>query len=553
MMDGHGRRRAGTTALGLITALLVLAGTACSGAKTTEANGPTQTTQPAPNGVGGMTFGPPDGAVTDGGKLTYGIDAEPEGLDPTKFAFSQAGHAVASAVFDPLATVDDKGNYKPYLATAIDHSSDNKTWTFTLPDGVAFHDGSKLDAAAVVTVMSAHQASPITGPALNGVLTSVEAKDPTHVVFNLKKAAFAFPLLLTTQAGYIVAPAMLTNPEGAKKPVGSGAFVFDSHEDGKVWRLKKNPTYWNKGLPHLDTIEFQPVADNLERATKLSNGDLDVIQILGGAPMIELRNSTTYKRVENLNGDKTFLMLNTTKPPFDKLSARQALAHATDASAYRKEVSADTAKEITSPYGVGQPGYLQDNGYPKYDVAEAKRLTKQYETEAGAPLEFEFLAVDDTQNAKMSQLFQEQFAAVGMKVTVKQLPQINLLAQVAVGNYQLSQFRLFAAPNPDADVHFYRGSSVVTPGISINFPRYVNPEVDAAIDAAVASGDNTVRAQNYEKVSKIFAEQVPFVWLGQTTWMLAANPKVNGIYEAANGTIATIGAKTWIANLSISR
>ena len=537
-----------------VGAALLLLGGACSKSGTTESQGGAGVTTTVPiNGVGGMTFGPPDGPVTEGGKLTYGIDAEPEGLDPTRFAFSQAGHAVASAVFDPLATLDENGNAKPYLATTIDHSDDNKTWAFTLPPGVKFHDGTALDAAAVVTVMKGHQASPITGPALNGVLDTVEAKDATHVVFHLKKPAFAFPLLLTTQAGYIVAPSMLTDPEGAKKPVGSGAFVFDSHEDGKVWRLKKNPTYWNKGLPHLDTIEFQPVADNLERATKLSNGDLDVIQTLGGAPMIELRSSTKYKRVENQNGDKVFLMLNTTKPPFDKLTARKALAYATDASAYRREVSANTAKEVTSPYSNGQPGYLPDDGFPKYNVDEAKKLTKQYETESGGPLEFEFLAVDDTQNAKMSQLFQEQFAAVGMKVTVKQLPQINLLAQVAVGNYQLSQFRLFASPNPDADVHFYRGSSVVTPGISINFPRYVNPEVDAAIDAAVASGDNAVRAQNYEKVAKIFAEQVPFVWLGQSTWMLAANPKVNGIYEAANGTIATIGAKTWIANLSISR
>src|SRR4051794_14554818 len=85
-------------------------GASCSKADQSTNNGDATTTAPKANSVGGMVQGPPDGPSIAGGKIKYGIDAEPEGLDPMHFAFSQAGHVVASAVFEPLATLDDKGN-----------------------------------------------------------------------------------------------------------------------------------------------------------------------------------------------------------------------------------------------------------------------------------------------------------------------------------------------------------------------------------------------------------------------------------------------------------
>lgn len=538
-------------ALAATMAMTVLAASCGGGSSSTSNNdaGPT-TTVPTVNKLGGIIAGPPDGQVTDGGKINYGIDAEPEGLDPTRYAFSQAGHAVASAVFEPLATLDENGQAIPYLATAFDHSPDYKQWTVTLPTGVKFHDGTALDADAVVQMMKAYQASAIVGAALNATVDSVDKTDATHVVFKLKVPQAAFPYILTTQAGYITAPAMLGNPELARKPIGTGPFVFDRHEVGKLWSFKKNPEYRQKGLPHLDSLDFQPISDPIERNRLLVSNDLDVIQTLGGPQILDLRQSE-YKRAENRYGDKAFLMLNTSKEPFDNVLARRAVAFATDSAKWRREVFADVPRAANSPYGPGQPGFLESNGFPTYNLDEAKKLVKQYETETGKPLAFTFTVADDNTNISFGQIFSAGFTEAGMKVTLEQKPQINLLAGAATGQYQLSQFRLFAQPNPDADTHFYRSASIAS--ISLNFPRYANPEVDAAINEATGTTDEATRKTAYEKISKIFAEQVPYVWLGQQTWMVAANPRVNGIYVAANGSIATVGAKTWIAGLSITR
>lgn len=536
----------GVAALAVVAVLLA----SCSSSKPTENVASSTTAAPSENSVGAVRTGPADTKPRSGGKVSYGILAEPEGLDPTRYAFSQDGHSVASAVFDPLATLDKDGNAIPYLATGFEPSADFKSWTIALPTGVTFHDDSPLNADAVIQDMEAYKSSAITGGTMNGIVSSITKKDDTHVTVNLKQAMRAFPLLLTTQVGYIPAPVMLNSTDLAKKPVGSGPFIFDSHVDGKSWSFKKNPNYRQKDLPHLDAIEFRPVPDDAERNKLLRDGDLDLINTISGPQILELRANPDLKIVENRHGDKAFLMMNTTTPPFNSLNARKAVAYATDSAKWRKDIHADVATPANSPFGPGQPGYLKDNGYPSYNLDEAKKAVAAYKSETGKDLEFSFLAVQDPQNAAVSQGFATQYGAAGMKVTVKQLPQINLLASVATGSYEMSQFRLWGAPNPDGETHFYSGASIV-PGISVNFPRYASPVVDEGIAEALSTPDAAKRTAAYERISKDLGANVPYIWLGQNDWVVAANARVNGIDGALNGSIATVGPKTWIQSLSV--
>ena len=126
--------RAKRNAIAAVVILALLAAGCSKSADSGGAGAPPPATAPAPNRVGGLVAGPADSpTTTDGGRVEFGIEAEPEGLDPTRYAFSSSGHTVASAVFDPLTTLDANGNGIPYLATAIDGSDQYKTWTITLP------------------------------------------------------------------------------------------------------------------------------------------------------------------------------------------------------------------------------------------------------------------------------------------------------------------------------------------------------------------------------------------------------------------------------------
>ena len=542
------------SALALATSLALLAVACRDTAPTTDA-APTPGSTPTLTAPSNSTVGPADGATpTDGGHLEFGMEAEPEGLDPLRYAFAASAHLVASAVYDPLTTLDANGKAVPYLATAVVSSDNFKTWTLTLPEGVAFSDGTALTSKVVADDLEAYRGSYVTKLAYQTV-TSVKATDVTHVVVQLKEPMVAFDALLATQGGYIFSPQMLTDANLTDKPVGTGPFILTAHTKDKVWSFKKNPNYWRKGLPHLDAIDFKPVPDNASRLSALNAGDLDVIVTVRPEQIQQIRADTDLKQVENPIGEEDFFLLNTQAAPFDQLVARQAVAYATDSARWRQDQMLGIEQPANGPFAPGQLGYVAEDGFPTFDLDKAKQLVKQYEAETGKAFEFTYVDQDDTYNQAEAQYFIDAFTKAGMKVTTQSFPQINLVANIATGHYQLGRFRLFSSPNPDTDANeFWRSSSVLPPpNVSLNWPRFVDPKVDVAIDDAMASTDQATRDRDYQTVTTEFAQNLPYIWLGRPDWIMAANAKVNGIYAAQNGTIQTVGAKTWLTDLWLSR
>ncbi len=557
----HPRRRQSNPSLmtAALVATAVLAAAACGGDEGSEGSegpGGTTSTTAAGQETGselGTTSGPPDGTDPQpGGSLVFAVEAEPEGLDPTRYAFSSSGHFVASAVIETLATLDAEGRAVPYLADSIDHDDAFTTWTITVPSGVTFHDGTDLTAQVVAQNLEAHRNSYITKAGLVSV-ESIEATSDTEVVVRLAKPFAAFDAALASQFGYVVAPAMLEDPARSLAPIGTGPFVFDDHVANESWTFTRNPDYRRGDRPYLERIEFRPIVDNTARQTELERGNVDVMITRVPEVITALRESE-FKQVENLSGEEDFLVLNTQAPPFDDLLARQAIVTGTDSGAWLDEVGGGIVQPANSLFAPGQPGYLADNGYPAYDLDRARELVEQYEAETGEPLAFTLKTQADTEILVESQLFERLWEEAGMEVTVEAIPQINLIAQIATASFEVGRFRLFGQPNVDVDANtFLRSTSVLPPpDISLNFPRFQSEVVDEAIDAAVASTDQTIRDQQYQQVNRELASQLPYVWLGRPVWMLAADPRVNGVYAGANGTVQTIGSKTWLADLWLS-
>ena len=545
----HGRRLTRSTLLAL--AVLAAASASCSSSSTSG------TTQP-PADAGGPqpsnVKGPQDAAPPrDGGQIVMGLEGEPEGLDPTRFAFAASGHYIASAVFEPLATIDAGGQAVPYLATAIQPNADFTTWTITLPEGVKFHDNTTLDSAVVKANLDAHRSSMITRLAMLTV-ADVQAPDATHVTVALTKPWVRFPNLLTSQIGYVLAPAMLADPELSKKPIGTGPFVFDSHVDFQSWTFKKNPNYHHAGLPHVGSMLFKIIVDEGERQRALEAGDVDVIHSAKPDQVLALKASGAYKIVNYSGGEEDFLTVNTLKPPFDSLTARRAVAYATDSAGWLRDRTKNVEQASNSPYAPGQLGYEKDNGYPAFDMNKAKELAAQYQTETGQQLSFSLATTEGLDNQADAQYFIKAYEQAGMKVTALTYKQIQLVAQTATGNFEMALFRNFGFHDPDTDATFFRSASALDlGGLSLNFPHYRDPAVDEALDKALAAPTDAERDQAYRSLQRIFAEKLPYLWLGRPEWVLAANPRVNGIYPAANGTIQTLGAKTWLSEMWVSQ
>ena len=540
-------RRRGVLVLAAVLTALSLAAGACGSAKSAT----TAATTPAAGDAAG-NLPTDEGTPKDGGSLVWGLEAETDSMSPSVGRWAQSGHMMASAVFDPLVTLDEDGEWTPYLATALTPNADSTVWTIELPTGVSFHNGQPLDAAAVAKNLEAAKTSIIVGKTMLNV-KSIVATDPQTVTITLVQPWATFPNLFVSQIGYIAAPAQIDDFHGGDHPIGTGPFVFKDWVKNDHFSATKNADYWQAGLPHLDEIDFKPVPDASQRLDELRDGTLDAMNTLTPATITQVRDDPTLKYLEYGKGDEIFVTLNTTVAPFDNPIARQAVAYATDTATYIDEMGKDVYTSANGPYAPGQLGYLEDTGYPSFDLQKAKDLVAQYTAETGQPLTFTYDGISNVDDARGQQLLKTMWDAAGMQVTLHSSKQEDQIISVVLGQYQAADFRNFSEPDPDADYIWFTKAGVGGDGdaIALNMPRYVDPTIDQALYAGRATTNTAERDQQYQTVSRSLSEGTPYIWLARVDWMIASSPRVHGYAAAANGSLQTLSQKTWVAGLWI--
>jgi peptide/nickel transport system substrate-binding protein len=549
---GGTARRRWHRGLAVLVAGAALTAAGCSSTTETESgSAPSTTAAPAPEGVTIRNIAD-EGAPVDGGKFVMGLEAETEGgLNPIVGQFAASGHYLASSIFDPLATLDDEGAVVPYLAESITPNGDFTEWTITVREGVTFHDGTPLTSEAVKLTLDGHRISIISRSVVQ-TITAVDVVDDRSVTVTMSKPWAQFPYALTTQIGYIPAPSMLNDPEGAYNPVGTGPFVFDSWKIGESFQANRNNEYWQDGKPHLNSIEFRPIPDAQLRADGVLSGELDLIHTVTPRD-IDLLRSSDVKMIEVANGEETSITLNTAVPPFDDPVAREAVAAATDVETLLRETGRDLSEAAHSVFVPGQLGYRPDTPFTRFDLERAKQLVAEYEARTGGPLTFVYEGADTVDDKTAQQLLQKMWSEAGMEVEIVAVPQSDQIIHTVLGNYQATDWRNFGAPDPDGDYMWWHSSSIVPlQEISLNVPRLGDAELDRLLDEARATTDDGIRDELYAKAAERLNAGLGYIWLERPVWALAADPRVNGFLPAQNGSISTIGAKTWVADLWVS-
>jgi peptide/nickel transport system substrate-binding protein len=382
-------------------------------------------------------------------------------------------------------------------------------------------------------------------------ISNIEATDPRTVKVTMSQPWAQFPHSLTAQLGYIPAPAMLEDPNGAFNPIGTGPFVFSKWELGSSFRATRNEHYWQAGKPHLDSIEFRPIPDAQLRTEGLLAGELDLI-ITSTSREIELLRDEDVKAIEVSNGEEAAITLNIAVEPFTDPLAREAVATATDVDRLLRETERHVPEPALGVFVPGQLGYRPDTPHTGYDLERAKQLVAEYEAKTGAPLTFTYEGSDTVDDKQIQQTLQEMWTEAGMKVEIVAVPQTEQIIDAVLGNYQATGWRNFGAPDPDTDYMWWHSTSIMPLGeISLNVARLNDPELDAALDAARATTDRATRDELYATVAARLNEGRGYIWLERPVWVLAADPRVNGFLPAQNGSISTIASKTWVADLWI--
>jgi peptide/nickel transport system substrate-binding protein len=488
------------------------------------------------------------GDPTPGGSVIYGLEAENSGYNALDDRWAIAGIMTAGTVYDPMSAYDADGNIQPYLAESFTPNDDFTSWTVKLRSGITFSNGQPLTGEAGANFLRGIAAAPLTGGALKNVDTvETDPSDPLAFIVDMKAPWASFPTVLVGQAGMIPAPEQLDaalagdKEKASRNPIGTGPFILKEWIPDNRFVATKNPDYWRtddagNALPYLDEVEFRPIPDAQTRVASLEAGTITMMHTSSSKARTELQDLATADDIQLVEdrgeNEETFVMLNTSAPPFDNVLARRAVAFATDPTSYFAVTEADPALATNSAFGKDSPYYF-DSDFPGYDPAEAERLVQEYTAETGQPLAFDLGTTPVTENQQIVQLLAEQYNSVGMNVTVKGTEQGQFIVDAATGNYQANLWRQFGATDPDGDYLWWHKDNA-TGGITLNFARFANDELSAALDEARATPDQEVRKQAYQRVQEIWADQVPYVWLSTTVWAIGA---ANNIRNIANGSL----------------
>jgi peptide/nickel transport system substrate-binding protein len=519
--------------IGGVVAVILLA--AC-GNDEAGSNAEKQANTRSENGESGLADA---GKPVRGGRLVYGLEAESTGGWCLPEAQPQiSGIMVRRAMYDTLLASNEKNETVPMLAKSITPNADFTEFTFVIREGVKFHDGSKLDATVVKNNMEAWQGKyPTRHPteALFGFLDmdTATVTGPMTVVVTTRVPWVAFPRVWT-QVG-IMAQAQLDDTETCNtKLIGTGPFKLASWDMDRELVAQRNPDYWQiapdgKPYPYLDAIAFRPISDAAQRINALEAGEINAMMTAEptdiAGPLTDLREDGAINMlVSEDHAEVDMMMLNNGKPPFDDIRMRKAVAMGLDRETFNELTNDGFPTIADQPFPPGDPGYVEDPGFPDFDAVGSKALVMEYIADGGEPA-FTFVVRSDSKVTARAEVIQNQLSKVGITVRIQSVDEAGMINELIGGSYQAVLFRYFSGGEPDEHYLLWTGGT----DNPINFNRLRSDVIDNAFAKGRGEPDADKRRALYEDISRDFGSNVWDVWLNYTPWAVALSSDVHGI------------------------
>lgn len=467
---------------------------------------------------------------TKGGTLIFGRGSDSVGLDP---AAREDGESlnVTDNIFDNLVQFKlGTTELEPSLATKWDVSADGLTYTFHLRPNVKFHDGTPLDADAVVfsfrrQMDPKHEAYKFSGPylywanmGLDTLVKDVSKVDAMSVKFTLVARNATFLPTLAMQAFAVVSPTavMKYKEDFFKHPVGSGPFKFKTWEKNQKIVLEANKEYWGTA-PHVSLLIWRAIPDNNTRLQEMLAGNLHVMDNPDSNHIATLqqRLGDKVKLAKQPGLNLGYLAMNMEKPPFDKVEVRQAIAHAINRQAIVDSVYNGYASVAKNPMPPTLWGYNEDVKTYEYSPEKAKELLKKAGLESGFETDLWAMPVPRPympDGRKVAEAIQGDLAKVGIKVKIVSYDWGTYLKNTKNGEHMMALLG-WTADIGDPDNFLYvlldKDNTVKPSAQNISF--YKNDKVHELLTGAQVETDQAKRAAKYKEAQKIIADEVPML------------------------------------------
>ncbi|HYE66434.1 MAG TPA: ABC transporter substrate-binding protein [Pyrinomonadaceae bacterium] len=494
------------------------------------------------------------GCRTRGGAFTIALPDNISTLDPIGSAtVDAASERVRVLMFNSLMRKNEKFEYVPELASDVKLAEDGLAYTFTLHDGVTFHDGKPLTSAdakytldTLLASNSGKSASFYEGSGANrqSYISSVEAPDARTLVIRLRKPWLQlYPNLVPV--AIIPAGSAAIQKE---RPIGTGPYKYVRYDSSQqVLDLVANERYW-EGTPAVSQLRVRVIGDANALQAELKSGRIEI------APLPTNLSPDAFKslgqdpnlKVEQFPGANiVHLTFNTRSEPLDDARVRQAIAYAIDRESIIRDLLLGQARIAHSILPEGSWAYHAAQTY-SYDPQRAKRLLD----EAGfrdpdgdgpqmrftKPIVFKISSAS-VATRQYAGVMQNSLKQVGIPVEIETAESNTLREQLLRGQFQMTTGQWIGG---NQDPIFLRDLFTTTEiptqdRAGRNRSRYSNPELDRILEEAINTADRERASRLYAQAQETLSREVPMLPLWYPANMVVARRGVENIHVRGDG------------------
>ncbi len=456
---------------------------------------------------------------TNGGSVVVGIQQDIDSLDPHK-ATAAGTKEILFNIFEGLVKPDENGNLVNAVASDYTVSEDGLVYTFTLREGVKFHNGNAVTAEDVKYSLE-RVSGLLDGTPLISTLSTIQAVEILDEKTVQVTVGSANTELIYSFVAAII-PSGSGEEEGAD-PIGTGPFSYVSYKPQEGIVLAKFADYWQQGLPSLDQVEFKITGSADTALMELQGGTIDLYAYLTDSQAQTLKDS--HQVIASPSNVVQALFLNNAVAPLDDVRVRQAILYALDKEAVNDFVGGGSGTLISSAMLPTLKDYyvdLNDTYGTTANVEKAKELLTEagladgFDLEIAIPSNYEF-------HMQTGEVVVEQLKAAGINATIKAVEWSTWLEEVYNGRqYAATISGITCDMTPGYLLNRFQTDS------SKNFINFANTEYDETYAKAQASLDLTEKAAYYARLQEILCEEAGSAFLQVPANMTAISKRLTG-------------------------
>jgi peptide/nickel transport system substrate-binding protein len=507
-----------TAARALITASALVVLAACGSGGSSSSHG----------GTGGS------GGPVHGGNLIFDAVQDAQSMNATT-VFDNNSIWIFEQIFQPLYTVTNDGKgVKPWLAVSYTKSADGKTYTFKLRPGVKFSNGKPMTSADVKFSIDQNRKATAGWAYLDSAISSVDDPSPDTVVIHLK---FPWaPLLadLSIFANGIVP----NNYDGQTEaqfythPIGTGPFKWDYWHKGQALKLVRNPFYWQKGLPYLNSVTWADVPSDNTRELNLKGGQAQIDQTPAWSTVSSLKSTPGVNMFLFHSTQTNYLAFNELRKPFQDVHVRRAISFAINRAALIKAVLFGNGQPANSLFPPQVPFYQAATQGLQFSLASAKAEMKKSSVPHGFSTNI-IVPSGNSDYLTIATILQAELKPLGITLKITQLdPNTANNDEQSLKYDMVLTLWTMDIPDPDELATF-----AVDPksGAKSFFTNYDNPTVVKDTHKAEVTTDPAARQALYNVVQAGAAADAFMAYLYYSPYPYATTSNVHGFFVTPLG------------------